>query len=127
MDIKTGRPNHINDALAQLHRNIWYEYTSKEQVYANLILTEKIGIGGELINNPVTELPSEETVNAKLKELQDDFDEKNKEYKVSRGQEYPPIKDQLDKIYHDMNAEKGDKTGEWFKVIKKVKDDNPKT
>ena len=75
MDIKTGRPNHINDALAQLHRNIWYKYTSKDQVYANLILTEKIGIGGELINNPVTELPSEETVNAKLKELQDDFDE----------------------------------------------------
>ena len=109
MDIKTGRPNHINDALAQLHRNIWYEYTSKEQVYANLILTEKIGIGGELINNPVTELPSEETVNAKLKELQDDFDEKNKEYKVSRGQEYPPIKDQLDKIYHEgIDAWKAD-------------------
>jgi len=25
-----------------------------------------------------------------------------------------------------MAADKGDKTGEWFKVVKKVKDDNPK-
>ena len=120
MDIKTGRPNHINDALSQLHRNIWYKYTSKDQVYANLILTEKIGIGGELINNPVTELPSEETVNAKLKELQDDFDERNKEYKVSRAQEYPHIKDQLDKIYHDGIDKWKDE------MIKPIKDKYPK-
>jgi len=25
-----------------------------------------------------------------------------------------------------MAADKGDKTGEWFKVVKKIKDDNPK-
>jgi len=25
-----------------------------------------------------------------------------------------------------MAADKGDKTGEWFKAVKKVKDDNPK-
>ena len=34
--------------------------------------------------------------------------------------------EQLDKLYHDMNSDKGDKTGEWFKSIKAVKDANPK-
>ena len=36
-----------------------------------------------------------------------------------RKKEYPSITDQLDKIYHDG-------VDEWKKVIKKVKDDNPK-
>ena len=46
-----GRPNHINDALAQMHPNFWYTYTdNKNQVYANLRLTPKIGVGGELVD-----------------------------------------------------------------------------
>ena len=43
-----------------------------------------------------------------------------------RASEYPELKEQLDLLYKDMAADKGDKTGEWFKVVKKVKDDNPK-
>ena len=39
---------------------------------------------------------------------------------------YGDIGNQLDLLYKDMAADKGDKTGEWFKAIKKVKDDNPK-
>ena len=39
---------------------------------------------------------------------------------------YGDIGDQLDLLYKDMLADKGDKTGEWAKMIKKVKDDNPK-
>ena len=38
----------------------------------------------------------------------------------TRKKEYPSIADQLDKIYHDG-------VDEWKKVIKKVKDDNPKS
>jgi len=38
----------------------------------------------------------------------------------TRASEYPSIADQLDKIYHDG-------VDEWKKVIKKVKDDNPKS
>ena len=38
---------------------------------------------------------------------------------ATRASEYPSIADQLDKIYHDG-------VDEWKKVIKKVKDDNPK-
>jgi len=41
--------------------------------------------------------------------------------------EYALITEQLDLLYKDMAADKGDKTGEWFKAVKKVKDDNPKS
>jgi hypothetical protein len=66
--------------------------------------------------------PKEEVIQAKLKELQDDWDAK--EYQRTRI--YPNIGEQLDLLYHDMIADKGDKTGEWFKAVKKVKDDTPK-
>ena len=48
------------------------------------------------------------------------------EYQRDRGKAYAQVKEQLDLLYHDMVADKGDKTGEWFKHIKKVKSDNPK-
>ena len=53
---------------------------NKNQVYANLILKDKIGVKGEFVDNPVTELPTEEVVNAKLKEMQDEYDDANKPY-----------------------------------------------
>jgi hypothetical protein len=78
MDFKTGRPNHIQDALVVMNTNQWFTWTdSKNKVYANLRLTEKIGVDGNVIDNPVTELPTEEEVNAKLKELQDKWDKDN--------------------------------------------------
>ena len=44
MDRTTGRPNHIQDYLIQLHPNQWFTWTdSKNKVYANLQLTEKYG------------------------------------------------------------------------------------
>jgi hypothetical protein len=48
------------------------------------------------------------------------------DYMDARQIAYGGIGDQLDMLYHDMTADKGDKTGEWYKAIKKVKDDNPK-
>ena len=47
-------------------------------------------------------------------------------YQRDRATAYPELKEQLDLLYKDMAADKGDKTGEWFKAVKKVKDDNPK-
>jgi hypothetical protein len=44
----------------------------------------------------------------------------------TRKASYGLIGDQLDLLYKDMLADKGDKTGEWFKKIKAVKDDNAK-
>ena len=72
------RPNHIEDALIVLHSKQWFTWTdSKNKIYANLRLTEKVGVNGELVDNTVTELPTESAVNAKLKALQDAWDAAN--------------------------------------------------
>ena len=67
---------------------------------------------------------SKEDVEAKLTELQTAYTAL--EYSRNRAKEYKELKEQLDLLYHDMVADKGDKTGEWFKHIKAVKDANPK-
>ena len=77
MDRITGRPNHIEDALIRIHTNQWFTWTdSKNKVYANLQLTEKIGVDGVLIDNPHSK-PTEKECTDKLKEMQDDWDSKN--------------------------------------------------
>ena len=54
------------------------------------------------------------------------FDEQENGYKRAREEAYPALGEQLDLLFHDMTANKGDKTGEWYKAINKVKTDNPK-
>ena len=73
-----GRPNHIEDVLIHIHSRQWFTWTdSKNKIYANLRLTDKIGVDGNIVDNTVTELPTELAVNAKLKELQDAWDAAN--------------------------------------------------
>ena len=73
-----GRPAHIECALASMHRGQWFTWTdSKNKIYANLRLTEKVGVDGNIVDNSVTELPTEEEVNAKLLELQTIWDSAN--------------------------------------------------
>ena len=66
---------------------------------------------------------------SQLNSLESDADkvEKNNVIRDTRKNAYGNIGDQLDLLYKDMLADKGDKTGEWFKAVKKVKDDNPKS
>lgn len=72
------RPNHIEDALVTFHQNTWFTWTdSSNKIYANLRLSDKVGIDGNIVDNPVTELPTEEQVNTKLKELQEQWDKDN--------------------------------------------------
>ena len=54
------------------------------------------------------------------------LDQQDNQYKRNRQDSYPALPEQFDLLYHDMVAGKGDKTGEWYKAVKKVKDDNPK-
>ena len=73
-----ARPNHIENALVKMHPRQWFTWTdSKNKIYANLRLTDKVGFDGNLVDNLVTELPTESAVNAKLKELQDAWDAAN--------------------------------------------------
>ena len=68
--------------------------------------------------------PTEDEIATKKTELETEFD--NNEYQRDRALAYPQLAEQLDKIYHDITAGKLDETGEWYKAVKKVKDDNPK-
>jgi len=67
---------------------------------------------------------SKTDIEVKMTELETEYD--NNKYQRDRAVAYKELKEQLDLLYHDMVADKGDKTGEWFKHIKSVKDANPK-
>ena len=54
------------------------------------------------------------------------FDQQENGYKTARQEAYGGWNEQLDKLYHDIDANKLDKTGEWYKAVKAVKDANPK-
>ena len=73
-----------------------------------------------IVGDPI----SKSDIETKIAELKTAYD--NLEYQRTRAVAYPELKEQLDLLYKDMLADKGDKTGEWFKIVKKVKDDNPK-
>ena len=64
--------------------------------------------------------PTEEAIQAKLAELQAEYDAK--QYQRDRETSYPSIQDQLDMQYHD--AVNGTTT--WKDAVAKVKADNPK-
>jgi hypothetical protein len=77
MDKTTGRPNHIEDYLIQLHTNQWFTWTdSKNKIYANLRLTTEYGVNGSMVSNPRS-LPTEKECTDGLKTLQDAWDAAN--------------------------------------------------
>jgi hypothetical protein len=67
-----------------------------------------------------TTTAEENAITAEKTRLQSVYD--NAEYQRTRAAAYAEVKEQLDLLYHDMAADKGDKTGEWFKACKAVKD-----
>ena len=66
--------------------------------------------------------PTQAEIDAEVIRLQADYDAKQ----YQRDRKYPQLGEQLDMLFHDMTAGKGDKTGEWYKAVAKVKSDNPK-
>jgi len=66
MNLETGRPDHIEDALVRMHTGQWFGWSdSKNKIYANLI-----------IHDDTKRKPTEEELNAKLVEIQNEFDGK---------------------------------------------------
>jgi hypothetical protein len=120
MDFQTGRPDHIEDYLAQLHAGQWFGWSdSKNKIYTNLILHSKMrDSSNKEIDNPHSK-PSEADCTAGLKALQDAWDLENDSYKSKRRAEYPSIADQLDDMYNNgFDA--------WKATIKATKDKYPK-
>ena len=125
MDFLTGRPDELGDAVSAYHKGAWFHWTDvKNKIYANLKLADKVwnSDGTALIDNPITVLPTEAELNAKLAEMQATYDEKNLPYKINRRSEYPDIREQLALLYDDIESGKLDKTGSFYKSIKSVKD-----
>ena len=114
-----GRANHIEDYLVTVRNGQWFGWTdSKNKIYANLVVHD----GGSK--------PSESDCTNGLKALQDEWDEKNKQYKLERvlgvgtTAGYESISNQLDQLYHDMKDGKlgvAATTGSWFVGISSVK------
>ena len=64
MNIETGRPDHIEDYLVQLHTGQWFGWSdSKNKIYANLI-----------IHDDTKSKPSESDCTAGLATMQSNFD-----------------------------------------------------
>ena len=93
-----GRYDHIEDVLGSLHLGQWFGWSNKERIYANLILTEKMGVDGELVDNPHS-LPTEKSLTDALAKQQSDWDAQ--EYARNRQAEYPDWGEQFNKIYDD--------------------------
>ena len=119
MDRITLKPDHIEDYLASYRKGQWFGWTdSKNKIYANL----KVLDGGSK--------PSESDCTTGLAAMQSAWDEKNKQYKLERvvgvgtTAGYESIQNQLDQLYHDIDAGKfgsDAKTGVWFVGISSVK------
>ena len=86
----------------------WYGWKDLEdgEVYSNIKLLDE-----------TANMPSEAEVNAKIAELKVIQD---------RQEAYDSTGNQLDQLFWDIHNNKLDKTGEWYKAIKAVKDANPK-
>ena len=96
-------------------------------------MIDKINAVKELVGGGLTQIadgsivyhdgqtpPTEEAIQAKLTELQADYD--SKQYQRDRASQYPSIQDQLDMQYWDAV----DGTTTWKDAVAKVKADNPK-
>ena len=97
MDHSTGRFDHIEDVLVRLHSGQWFGWSDpKNKVFANLILAEKMGVGGDLIDNPHS-LPTEKSLTDALAKAQSDFDVQA--YARKRKVEYPTLEELLIALY----------------------------
>tara|TARA_Y100001973_G_C5185116_1_gene327312 strand:- start:690 stop:1040 length:351 start_codon:yes stop_codon:yes gene_type:complete len=72
-------------------------------------------------NNDVNE-PSQSSIDEEIEKIKLKWDANA----YARARIYPELGEQLDMLFHDMTSGKGDKTGEWYKAISKVKSDHPK-
>tara|TARA_R100001082_G_scaffold80544_1_gene47616 strand:- start:975 stop:1295 length:321 start_codon:yes stop_codon:yes gene_type:complete len=99
--------------IAQFRTEATSEIESEKPLYAQ-------------VNNERREFTKAEYDQAIEDRAQYKLDEQDNGYARDRQGSYPALPEQLDLLFHDMTAGKGDKTGEWYKAVKKVKDDNPK-
>ena len=75
MDLQTGRPDHIKDYLARLHKGLWYSFSDpNNSTYENLIILDKTK----------TKPTKQECIDG-LAQLQANFDNKKTEAENKKG------------------------------------------
>jgi len=89
-------------------------------------VTEEVTSGKKRGDTTVVGDKDKETVTVTHTAIDQTDDEKAVAYKSARAKAYDLIGDQLDQLFHDMTNDKGDKSGDWYKAVAKVKSDNPK-
>ena len=98
---------------------------SIEEIKAELEAPTHRVVNGEQVDLSAEEI--EATLNTWAEnERARQLDEEANGYKYARETAYPSLKEQLDKLYHDIDNGTLDETGEFFTALKEVKDDNPK-
>ena len=103
---------YLKDAWNEiLDEHNWYAVidNSKGFIYSNI----------KVVKDGVTK-PSEADFNAKVQELKDAY--ATAQYKRDRAKEYLPLKEQLDMLWHAIDAGKLDKTSDFYTTNKAVKD-----
>lgn len=116
MDLNTGRPNHIDDYIRTIKTGQWFGWFQGGTTEGAWVDEEGMTYSNLTILDGSTK-PTESEINAGLKAMQDAFDAKD--YARKRAAEYPPVIDQLDKIYHSgVDA--------WKSDMKVIKDKYPK-
>ena len=81
-------------------------------------------IGDEIVtwhSEDITQ-PTDEAIATEQARLQAEYDANQ----YQRDRVYPQLGEQFDKLWHDINSGTLDNTGEFFTVLKEVKDNNPK-
>jgi len=66
--------------------------------------------------------PTDEAIATEQARLQAEYDANQ----YQRDRVYPPLGEQFDKLWHDINNGTLDNTGVFFTALKEVKDNNPK-
>ena len=104
----------LEDYLSRLHNGQWFNFNHKEHIYSNVTI----------LDNQYTKPTEQECING-VTSLQTEYD--NNQYQRDRN--YAPTGDQLDMLWHSIDAgEFGDtaKQSEFYIANKAVKDANPK-
>ena len=78
------------------------------------------------VNNDRIEFEKTDYDQAKIDLGNSKWEEQQFGYISARQAAYPAIGDQLDMLWHALDGDKLDKTSDFYKELKKVKDDNPK-
>lgn len=111
--------------------DIKFHEVSMVKAVLELVPTAKIAINGNDLSTLVWDetntgtRPSDSAIQAKYDELVTLWTTTN-EPRTDRALSYPNIEEQLDKLFHDIDDGKLDKTGTFYTALKAVKDANPK-